>query len=181
MSKLGEQRLKIHPPQPVPFEVDRVPSGLNPKVYEYIDAIANRYESRASLILPMLMKAQQLHGWISEVLMMDIADYLNLSASEVLAVASFYSMFNRKPAGRYLVQICRTLPCALNGAETLISHFKQKYNVKNGDTTADGKFTLIEVECLAACSDGPCVQINTEYYERVDSVQKLDEILDALK
>lgn len=181
MSKLGEQRLKVHPPKPKPNNIDQDPKSLDPKVYEYIENISKRYESRSSLILPMLMKAQELHGWINEILMIDIADYLNLSPSEVMAVASFYSMFNRKKVGRYSIQICRTLPCALNGAEKLIEHFKNKYQIKNGQTTADGKFTLIEVECLAACSDGPCVQVNTEYFERVDSTQKLDEILQSLQ
>ena len=101
-------------------------------------------------------------------------------AARVHGVVSFYTMYNTKPIGRHHIQICRTLPCALGGAERITAFIKEKHGIEAGQTTADGRFTLTEVECLASCGTAPMMQINDEYYENLTE-QKVDEILQSLK
>ena len=102
------------------------------------------------------------------------------SPARVQGVVSFYTMLNMRPIGRHHIQICRTLPCALGGAEQITGFIKQKLGIDIGQTTADGRFTLSEVECLASCGTAPMMQINDDYYESLTEA-KVTEILDSLK
>jgi NADH-quinone oxidoreductase subunit E len=118
-------------------------------------------------------------GWIPRAAMDHIAEILDLPAVKVYEVASFYSMYNLAPVGKYLVQICGTTPCWLNGSDMVTKACKSKLGVGLGETTEDGKFTLMEVECLGACVNAPMVQINDDYYEDLTE-QSMGEVLDLL-
>lgn len=135
----------------------------------------------ASAVMKLLTLAQQQsNGWISNVAISYIATFLKLTPIAVYEVASFYSMYNLAPVGKYLVQVCRTTPCWLCKSEDILSACKDFLKISVGETTADNLFTLIEVECLGACVDAPVVQINEQYYEKLDK-DKVINILSTLK
>jgi NADH-quinone oxidoreductase E subunit len=143
--------------------------------------IARYPEGRqASAVLPLLDLAQrQVGGWLPRAAMDYVAATLDMAPIRVYEVASFYTMFNLKPVGRHLVQICRTTPCWLRGADKLSEACRRKLGIGLKETTADGKFTLVEVECLGACANAPVVQINDDFYEDLDA-PKLEKLLSAL-
>ena len=135
---------------------------------------------QASAVLPLLDLAQrQMGGWLPRAAMDHVAETLEMAPIRVYEVATFYSMFNLKPVGRHLIQICRTTPCWLRGSDQLTDACKTKLGIGLKETTADGKFTLTEVECLGACANAPMVQINDDYYEDLDAA-KMESLLDAL-
>jgi NADH-quinone oxidoreductase subunit E len=134
-----------------------------------------------SALIPVLHIAQEENsGWLSTPTMDYVAQLLNITPIEVYEVATFYSQFNLKPVGKYVLEVCRTGPCCLVGAEKLIGHLEQKLNIKDGETTQDGVFTLKTVECLGACGYGPVIQIGNHYHEHLNE-QKVDELLNKLK
>ena len=150
-----------------------------PKVAEIIA----RYPEgkQRSAIMPLLDLAQrQNDNWIPRPAMDKIAEILGLPPIKVYEVATFYSMYNLKPVGKFHIQICGTTPCMLCGAENLIEACKKHLGINKGETTEDGLFTLTEVECLGACVNAPMVQINDDTYEDLSSA-RLIEILDDLK
>jgi len=100
-----------------------------------------------------------------------------MTPHEVYDVATFYTLFHLRPKGEYLIQVCRTLPCALGGSESLLSHLEQRLGIREGQTTPDGKFTLVTVECLAACGKAPVMQVNEQYHEAV-SMEEVDRLID---
>jgi NADH-quinone oxidoreductase subunit E len=118
-------------------------------------------------------------GWIPRAAMDMIADMLDMPPVKVYEVASFYSMYNLAPVGQYLVQVCTTTPCHLCGSDEIVKACKSKLGVGMGGTTADGKFTVMEVECLGACVNAPMVQINDDYYEDL-TASTMGEVLDIL-
>lgn len=131
-----------------------------------------------SAILPLLHMAQaEFGGWLSPEAMEYIAGLLDIQPIEVFEVASFYSMFNMKPVGKCVLEICRTGPCWLNGAEDIVAHLEKKLNIKVGETTEDGMFTLKTVECLAACGNAPVMQVGLDYHENL-SIEKVDGLLE---
>ena len=131
-----------------------------------------------SALLPLLHIAQaENNGWLSAETMDYIASLLEIQPIEVYEVASFYSMFNLQPVGNCVIEVCQTGPCWLNGAEELLAYFTERLGIKAGETTADGKFTLKTVECLAACGNAPVIQVGTDYFENVNK-QKAEELLD---
>ena len=135
---------------------------------------------QASAVLPLLDLAQrQSGGWLPRAAMDHVAEILEMAPIRVYEVATFYSMFNLKPVGQHLIQICRTTPCWLRGSDRLTETCKSKLGVGLKETTADGKFTVMEVECLGACANAPVVQINDYYYEDLDAA-KMEELLTAL-
>jgi NADH-quinone oxidoreductase E subunit len=135
---------------------------------------------QASAILPVLDLAQrQIGGWLSRAAMDHVAELLDMAPIRVYEVATFYTMFNLKPVGRYLIQVCRTTPCWLRGADQLTEACRRKLGIGLKETTADGKFTLVEVECLGACVNAPVVQINDDFYEDLDP-PRLEKLLSAL-
>lgn len=145
------------------------------------EIIAKYPEGRQqSAMIPMLDMAQRENGgWLSVLAMNEVATLLDVPYIRVYEVASFYTMFNLKPVGEHLIQVCRTTPCWLRGSDALTEACKSKLGIKKGETTKDGKFTLLEVECLGACVNAPMVQINDHYYEDL-SPEIFTQILDDL-
>jgi len=137
-----------------------------------------------SAVLPLLDLAQRQNGgWLTTESMDYVAQMLDVPAIKVYEVASFYSMFNLKPVGKNLIQVCRTTPCWLRGSDNLTKACKDKLNIGLKETTQDGSFTLVEVECLGACVNAPMVQINDDYFEDLtaDSMVKIIDDLAAGK
>lgn len=145
-------------------------------------AIAKYPEGRqASAVLSLLYLAQaQNDGWVSPAAIEHIAEVLEMAPIRVYEVASFYTMFNLKPVGKYLIQVCRTTPCWLRGAGDLTETCKKKLGVGLKENTEDGLFTVMEVECLGACANAPMVQINDDYYEDL-TPERLAGIIDDLR
>ena len=131
-------------------------------------------------MLPVLNLAQQEFGYLGQEAIEYIAKLMDQSPARVHGVVSFYTMLNMKPIGRHHIQICRTLPCALGGAEKITGFIKSKLEIDVGQTTADGRFTLSEVECLASCGTAPMMQINDDYYENLTE-EKVAALLESLK
>jgi NADH-quinone oxidoreductase subunit E len=152
---------------------------LKPGVVEECQQIISRYPRKRSAILPLLYVAQREFGYISKEAEELVGHLLELSPAEVSGVVSFYTMFNRQPVGKYLLQVCRTVSCAIMGADDVAEHLERKLGIRFGETTPDGRFTLRNVECLAACGSAPVVQINDDYYENL-TLPELDRILDGL-
>jgi NADH-quinone oxidoreductase subunit E len=145
-----------------------------------IERVLCRYPNRQAALLPVLWLCQDQWGWISGGVMQAVADRLELSASFVEGVASFYTMYQLKPPGRHLLQVCTTLSCQLCGTTSLVEHLKNKLGIDFGQTTPDGDFTLVDVQCLGACGEAPVIQINDDYYTDL-TVGDLDEILARLR
>ena len=139
-----------------------------------------RYANKTAATLPVLWIAQNQFGWLSPEVMELVAEKLELPYARILGVASFYTMFKLKPTGRFHVQICRNLSCAMFGAEKATERVCKKLGVKPGETTADQMFTVEQVECLAACGMAPVVQVNTDYYGEMKG-DKLEQLVDVLK
>ncbi len=132
-----------------------------------IPEILKRYPIKASAMLPLLNLAQEEEGWVSEEHMCEIAKLLDLTPPKVYEVATFYTMLNLKPIGKFHLQVCKSLMCALVGSDTLIQWVDQELGITPGETTEDGMFTLSAVECLASCGTGPMMQMNDDYFERL--------------
>ncbi|HSF68644.1 MAG TPA: NADH-quinone oxidoreductase subunit NuoE [Nitrospiraceae bacterium] len=145
-----------------------------------IDSILSRYPVRRSALIPLLYLAQRDEGFVSEGAMKEIAGILRLTPPQVYETATFYTMLNLKPVGKFHLQVCKSLMCALAGSDTVIGWVKTKLGIGPGETTADGLFTLSPVECLAACGTGPMMQINEDYYERLTE-ETFDRILADLR
>jgi len=145
-----------------------------------VNHIISRYPKgrQKSALLPVLHIAQaENSGWLSSEIMDYVASLLDIQPIEVYEVATFYSMFNLQPVGNCMIEVCQTGPCWLNGAEEILAHFEARLGIKPGETTADGRFSLKKVECLAACGNAPVIQVGTEYHENI-TIQKADELLD---
>jgi NADH-quinone oxidoreductase subunit E len=160
-------------------EEPHTPVEFSPELVAKFDDIVSRYPEgkQKSALLPILHLVQAEFGWVSAPAMDKVADYLKIQDIEVYEVATFYSMYFMRPQGKYVLEVCRTGPCCLVGAEKIMDHIEQKLGVKEGEITADGLFSWRGVECLAACGFGPVLQIGPEYtfYENLtnDSVDKL--------
>jgi NADH-quinone oxidoreductase subunit E len=141
-----------------------------------LEELKKRYPTSKALTLPTLWMAQEQFGWISPEVIKYIASLLSVSAGHVHSVASFYTMFNKKPVGKYHIQVCTNVSCQLKGAEELRDHICERLDVKVGATTADEKFTVTEVECLGSCGTAPTVQVNDDYYENL-STEQIDKLL----
>ncbi|MGA9364450.1 MAG: NADH-quinone oxidoreductase subunit NuoE [Bacteroidota bacterium] len=153
---------------------------LNEQNLKKIEELRQRYPTSQAALLPTLWIAQEQYGWISEETMKEIASLLNLPFGHVLGVVSFYTMFHRKPIGKYHLQVCTNVSCQLLGSEKVVDYLSQKCKVELDGTSADGKYTLSEVECLGSCATAPMMQINDEYYENLTK-EKIDHILLRLK
>ena len=140
----------------------------------------SHYPVKRSAVLPLLWIAQNTWGWLSPGALRLVARSLELDEPFVFGVATFYTMFNLKPVGKYHLQVCMTLSCSLMGSYRLYKHLEHKLGVGHGETTTDGRFTLRRVECLAACGGGPCMQVNFDYHENLDE-KRVDALLETLK
>ena len=150
------------------------------EAYRQFEETVARYPRKEAAILPVLYLAQQEFGYLGQEAIEYVAQLMGQSPARVHGVVSFYTMLNTKPIGLYHIQVCRTLSCALRGAERLTGFLKKTLGIEVGQTTADGRFTLSEVECLASCGTAPMMQINDDYYENLTD-EKVTEILASLK
>jgi NADH-quinone oxidoreductase subunit E len=141
--------------------------------------IIGRYPLARSATIPLLHLAQQQDGYVTNEAMKHIGELVGATSAEVLGTATFYEMFKFEPVGKYLINICGTMSCALLGADELMHHAEHKLGIKAGSTTADGLFTLEHAECQAACTEAPCLQVNYRYRYRVTPAD-LDTLIDDL-
>ncbi len=156
---------------------------FNEETLALVQRMMNRYpEGRhKSALIPVLHLAQaEFDGWLSVPVMDYVASLLKLQPIEVYEVASFYSMFNLKPVGKCVLEVCRTSSCWLMGAEDVVRHLEKKLGIQDGQTTADGMFTIKTVECLGSCGTAPMLQCGAEYHENL-SMEKVDSLLEKLK
>ena len=144
------------------------------------EATVARYPKKEAAMLPVLYLAQREFGHLGPEAIEYVARLMEQAPARVYGVVSFFSMSNMTPIGRHHIQVCRTLSCALRGAEQVTELLKKKLGIECGQTTADGRFTLSEVECLASCGTAPMMQVNDTYYENLTEA-KIDEILEAMK
>lgn len=142
--------------------------------------IIGRYPRPRSAIIPLLHLAQEQDGWVTDDAIEHIAELVGASPAEVLGTCTFYEMFKREPVGRYVINICTNISCQLLGAEDLLHHAERTLGVRAGGTTADGVITLEDVECIAACTEAPCVQVNYRYKYKV-SPEGFDQLVADLR
>jgi NADH-quinone oxidoreductase subunit E len=156
---------------------------FNEQKLKEVEQIIQRYPEgkQKSALLPVLHMAQdEFGGWLSTETMDYVASLLQLEPIEVYEVATFYSMYNLKPVGRYMFEVCQTGPCMLNGSDDMIKYIYEKLGIKPGETTADGMFTLKTVECLGACGYAPMMQLGKNYREHLTK-QKVDAIIEECR
>jgi NADH-quinone oxidoreductase subunit E len=149
------------------------------KTMKEFEGIVERYPKRDAVILPALWLAQREFGFVSTEAALYVASLTDQAPAKVLEVLRFYTMYQAQKPGRYHVQVCRTLSCMLAGAEDLQKAVEKKLKIKPGEATPDGKFSFQLVECLAACHNAPCAQVNDEYHEKL-TVEKIEKLLDEL-
>lgn len=173
----------LHPDNPYAKERFADPKrqlSFPPEAQEKFEWILSRYPTKMAALLPALHLAQEVWGWISPEVVLYLSELLELSPATVFGVVTFYNMYNQKPVGKYFLQVCTNLSCMLCDAYPIYDHLQDKLNIAPGETTSDGRFTLMEVECLGSCGTAPVVQINNDYHEQM-SIEKLDQILAGLK
>jgi NADH-quinone oxidoreductase subunit E len=159
------------------------PMVLSPEALSKIDQAMTKYppDRRQSAVMAALTVAQDEKGWLSTETMDFVARYLGMPPIAVYEVASFYTMYDLKPVGKYKLTICTNLPCALQGANTAAAHLKQKLGIGFNETTADGMFTLREAECMGACGDAPVLLMNNKRMLCAMNAEKIDQLLKDLK
>jgi NADH-quinone oxidoreductase subunit E len=155
------------------------PRPFPPEAMAQIERILSRYPTKQAALLPVLWVAQETWGWISKESAEEVARILGLPPSHVDGVLTFYTMYNLRPVGRHLVQVCTSISCHLAGADKLIDRCRQRLGIDLEGTTPDGAFTMVEVECIAGCDRAPSIMVNDTYYEPMDEA-KLDALLDRL-
>lgn len=153
------------------------------KAMEEIKEIISHYPEgkQKSAVIPILHIAQaENNGWLSAEVMDKVAEILSIKSIEVFEVASFYSMFNLKPVGKCILEVCRTSSCWLCGAEDIVRHIEKRLGIKDGETTKDGMFTLKTVECLGSCGTAPMLQCGASYHEKL-TVEKVDALIEKYR
>lgn len=156
---------------------------FSPETLELVKKIIARYPEgrQKSALLPLLHIAQsEFGGWLSTETMDYVASLLSIKPVEVYEVATFYTMFNLKPVGKCLIEVCQTGPCWLRGSDDIIAHLEKKLGIGVGETTPDGQFTLKTVECLGSCGTAPMLQVGADFYENLTN-EKVDELIEKLK
>jgi NADH-quinone oxidoreductase subunit E len=158
-----------------------VTAVLSPALLEQFDALRREYPPgmQTSLVLPLLHCVQDAQGYVTEADAVAIAQYIGMPSIQVVEALTWYTMFERAPQGRHVIKVCRNIACSLRGSERIIAHLQQRLGIGVGETTADGRFTLKTVECLASCGTAPAMQVNRTYHEQLDEA-KLDRILESL-
>ena len=145
-----------------------------------LDAIIAKYPTRKAALLPSLWLAQEENdGWLPREAMKEVAEYLGLPPADVEGVATFYTMYNKAPVGKYHLEVCHNIVCMVVGADKLIDHIGDKLGIEKGATTSDRRFTLSGAECLGACANAPCMMVGDTYYEDLTPA-KADQIIDEL-
>lgn len=142
--------------------------------------IISRYPVKKSATIPLLHLAQEQDGYVSDEAIEHVAELVDCTPAEILGTCTFYEMFKREPVGRYLINVCTNISCLLLGGEELLHHAEARLGIRPGATTDDGLFTLEDVECLAACTEAPCLQVNYRYFNKV-SATEFDRLVDDLR
>jgi NADH-quinone oxidoreductase subunit E len=155
------------------------PRKFPPEAMAKIEKILQRYPTKQAALLPVLWLAQETWGWISKETAEEVARVLEVPVAHIDGVLTFYTMYNLRPVGRNLLQFCTSISCHLAGAEGLIERCGKRLGIGLEDTTPDGKFTMMEVECIAGCDRAPSLMVNDKYFEPMDE-KKLDALLDRL-
>ena len=155
------------------------PAEFPPEARRRIDRILSRYPTKQAALLPVLWVAQETWGWISREAAEEVARILDLAPAHVSGVLTFYTMYNLEPVGRHLLQFCTSISCHLAGARGILDHCRERLGIELGQTTPDGRFTMVEVECIAGCDRAPSMMVDDTYHEPMDRA-KLDALLDGL-
>lgn len=153
---------------------------MNTLQEKYADRVAwalNKYPDKRSAVMPLLYIAQEEYGWVSPEGIDEVAELCDMDPTQVKSIAGFYTMYSEKPKGKYWLQVCTDLPCALKGADKFHKDLKEHLGVEEGGTTEDGLFTVEHVMCLAACHNAPMLQCNFHYHENLD-MEKMKVLLD---
>ena len=150
------------------------------KAGKYIEWLLGRYPDKQAALLPVLRLAEEEFGNIDDASVLLVAETLELSPGYVWGVLTFYTHYRREGDGKYLLQVCSTLPCALRGCREIQHRLEEKLGIEAGETTEDGLFTLKKVECLGSCDTAPVVQVNEKYHENLDT-EELDKLLEELR
>ncbi|MEZ4409865.1 MAG: NAD(P)H-dependent oxidoreductase subunit E [Polyangiales bacterium] len=153
---------------------------LTPERRAIFDELLPKYPTRQALTIPLLHLCQEQHGYVDASVIEYVAKTLGVTTAEVQGVVTFYTLFLQEKPGRNVVWVCRTLSCELMGAREITECFEKKLGIHPGETTKDGEFTLLNAECLAACGQGPMIQLNDTYYENLTPDQ-LDGIIEQAK
>ena len=161
-----------------PTQLDQ-PYCLSQAVIDKVDKEAAKYPSRRAAVKSALRYCQEETGWVSNGVVTAVATHLGLEPIEVYEVATFYDMFYTEPGGRHRIRVCTNVSCMLRGAETIVNHLKEKLGIKVGETSPDGRITLLEAECLGACGGAPMLVCGNQYFENL-TADKLDSLLDQL-
>ncbi len=173
---MSDGALQLAQGDAVTFDFEALAATLRPQC----EALIATYEHPRSALLPMMHLFQDHQGYVSREAMRFAAELLDLSPAIVESTVSFYTLFFRKPVGKYMLQVCRGLMCELNGAEATMARFREKLGIGHLETTGDGLFSYEEVECLAACDKAPCMQINLEFLYNLTPAM-IDEMLDLMR
>jgi NADH-quinone oxidoreductase subunit E len=155
-------------------------SRLSPENLQIAEEIISRYPVAKSALIPLLHLAQEQDGYVAADAMAHLGELVGVTPAEVLGTASFYEMFKLQPVGRYVVNVCTNIACQLLGGEELLHHAETALGIRAGGTTTDGLFTLEDVECIAACTEAPCMLVNYRYFYRVAD-EDFDAIVDDLR
>ncbi len=157
------------------------PFAFTPQYLKQAEHLIAKYPAgrQASAVLPLLALAQRQLGWLPRKAMDYVASMLDMAPIRVYEVATFYTMYRLQPGGKHVLEVCTTTPCWLRGSDAVVSACKSRLGIDFGETTADGKFTLLEVECLGACVNAPMLQIGDHYYEDLDATNVV-ALIDAL-
>jgi NADH-quinone oxidoreductase E subunit len=175
---MSQQPIKIQPlSQPVQMPDEM--ATFSPEVEAEIDRHLAKYPVMRSAILPLMFIVQRERGYLDPPGVSYLANRLNLRITDIWEVATFYSMIHIKPIGKYHIQVCKTLSCKLLGSDKITQMCSEKLGIEAGETTADGRFSLTEVECLGSCGTAPMFQVNFDYHENL-TAEKVDQILDSL-
>jgi NADH-quinone oxidoreductase subunit E len=155
-------------------------SRLSDANIELANDIIRRYPRPKSALIPLLHLAQEQDGYVSDAAMVHLAELVGVTPAEVKGTCTFYEMFKLHPVGTYMLNICTNISCQLNGGEELLEHAEQSLGIRAGGTTDDGMFTIEDVECIAACTEAPCIQVNYRYGLRL-TTNDFDDIVSALR
>ena len=150
-----------------------------PEFEKNVDGIVARYPVPKAAMLPVLWEVQRHKGWIDGESEEWVGNRLGVSAAHVHGCVTFYTMYKQRPSGRHHIQVCTTLSCMLRGCDELVEHLEKKLDIKVGQTTPDGKFSLVRVECLGSCGTAPMFQLNEDYHEDL-TLETVDRLLDGL-
>ncbi|MCK6612686.1 MAG: NADH-quinone oxidoreductase subunit NuoE [Ignavibacteriaceae bacterium] len=145
-----------------------------------VEAAIAKYPQKKAAVMPVLYIAQEQHGWISGEAMTEVARILEMTQEEVLGVVTFYTMYHKKPAGKYHIQVCTNVSCMLRGGYDIYNAVRDKLKLENGGVSEDMLFSLEEVECMGSCGTAPMIAVNEDYHENIDTEKTL-QILDSLK